>query len=484
MNSPIRRLAVVAFILFAVLLCSTTYIQAFAAPKLDADSRNSRTVIDELSRERGDITAGQTTLVSSVPSNDVFKFQRQYADPEVYAPVTGYYSLVYGASGIEGSESQLLAGTSDEQFYRRLSDIVSGRQRSGASVALTILPKVQQVAWNALGDQIGAVVALDPKTGNILAMVSKPSYDPNLLASHNRADVVANWNKLNADPKKPMVNRAIAGNLYPPGSTFKLVTSAAALESGTYKIDSLIPSPPVLSLPQTSKGLSNDNGESCGSGNHVTLLNALRISCNTAYGYLGMQLGGTALKAQADKFGFDQDLRIPLRVTPSTIPSNLNKPQEAQTAIGQYETRVTPLEMAMVSAAIANKGELMRPNLIAKVTADNLDVLDQPSPSSLGQAVSPETAAELTTMMEAVVQSGTGTNAQISGVKVAGKTGTAQNAVGAAPHAWFTAFAPADDPKVAVAVVVEHGGKAADEASGGRTAAPIAKAVIQAVLAG
>jgi peptidoglycan glycosyltransferase len=212
------------------------------------------------------------------------------------------------------------------------------------------------------------------------------------------------------------------------------------------------------------------------------MTNALRISCNTAFGYLGMQLGGAAVKTQADKFGFDQDLRIPLRVTPSTIPDNLNKPQEAQTGIGQFETRVTPLQVAMVSAAIANDGEVMRPNLVSKVVAANLDVLDQPTPQSLGRAISPETADQLTTMMTTVVESGTGKNAQIDGVAVAGKTGTAQHAAGAAPHAWFTAFAPADDPQVAVAVVVESGGTAGDEASGGRTAAPVAKAVIEAVL--
>lgn len=481
MNTPIRRVAVVAFVLFAMLLISTTMIQYVNAGTLNADGRNSRTLIDELSRERGTISAGDKTLVTSEPVDNVYKFQRTYADPAVYAPVTGYYSLVYGATGIEGAESQKLAGTSDEQFYRRLSDIVSGREPAGASVQLTIRPEVQQTAYDSLGSQRGAVVALDPKTGDILAMVSRPSYDPNVLASHDRAEVTAAWDELNADEGQPLVNRAISGDLYPPGSTFKVVTSAAALESGTYTEDTLLPGPAVLDLPQTSRGLSNDNGQACGSG-QVTLLNALRVSCNTAFGYLGMQLGGDALNSQANKFGFEQDLRIPMRVTPSTIPDDLNEPQEAQTAIGQYETRVTPLQMAMVAAGVANDGEVMRPQLIEKVVADNLDVLDEPSPSSLGRAVSPETAASLTTMMEAVVNSGTGTNAQISGVKVAGKTGTAQHATGQSPHAWFISFAPADDPQVAVAVVVENGGDAGDAASGGRTAAPIARAVMQAVM--
>jgi peptidoglycan glycosyltransferase len=482
MNTPIRRLGVVAFLLFAMLLVSSTWTQYVTAGRLNADSRNSRTLIDEISRERGPILAGQTTLVSSKPVEDVFKFQRTYDQSQVYAPVTGYYSLVYGATGIESAQSQLLSGTSDQQFYRRLADIVSGRQPVGATVELTIDPIVQQAAWDALGDQKGAVVALDPKTGNILALVSKPSYDPNVLASHDRSSVTAAWDALLADPDSPMTNRAIAGKLYPPGSVFKLVTAAAAIESGEYNENSVLPGPASLDLPQTSKNLPNSGGAPCGPNDEVSMTNALRISCNTAFGYLGMQLGGAAVKTQADKFGFDQDLRIPLRVTPSTIPDNLNKPQEAQTGIGQFETRVTPLQVAMVSAAIANDGEVMRPNLVSKVVAANLDVLDQPTPQSLGRAISPETADQLTTMMTTVVESGTGKNAQIDGVAVAGKTGTAQHAAGAAPHAWFTAFAPADDPQVAVAVVVESGGTAGDEASGGRTAAPVAKAVIEAVL--
>lgn len=482
MNTPIRRLSVVAFLLFAALLLSTTWIQAVRAGTLNADSRNSRTLIDELSRERGAIMAGDKTLVTSVPTDDVYKFQRTYSQPEVYAPVTGFYSLVYGATGIEGAQSQLLAGTSDQQFYRRLSDIASGRQRAGATVQLTIDPAVQQAAYDALGDQKGAVVALDPKTGNVLAMVSKPSFDPNLLASHDRPAVSRAWAELNADESKPLVNRAIAGNLYPPGSVFKVVTSAAALESGTYTQDSLLPGPPSLDLPQTNRTISNSGGGACGDG-QVTMLNALRVSCNTAYAHLGMELGGDAMKQQADKFGFDQDLRIPLKVTPSTVPSDLSPPQEAMTGIGQYETRVTPLQMAMVAATVANDGEVMRPNLVSKVVADDLDVLDEPRPSSLGRAMSPENAAQLTTMMEAVVDNGTGRNAQIGGVRVAGKTGTAQHATGASPHAWFISFAPTDDPQVAVAVVVENGGDSGDEASGGRTAAPIARAVIEAVLA-
>lgn len=483
MNTPLRRLSVVAFILFATLLASTTWIQFASAGDLRADSRNARTILAELSRERGPIVVGDDPVVTSVPVDDQYEFQRTYASGALYAPVTGFYSIVYGATGIEAAESRLLAGTADEQFLTRFADTISGREPRGATVELTIDAAVQQAAYDALGDQRGAVVALDPATGDVLAMVSKPSYDPQALASHDRAAVVSQWEALLADEGKPLTNRAIGGNLYPPGSVFKLVTAAAALESGAYQESSVLPGPAALDLPQTDRDLPNSGGRACGPNDETTLADALRVSCNTAFGFLGMELGGPALREQAERFGFGADLRIPLRVSPSTIPADLNPPQEAQTGIGQYETRVTPLQVAMVSAAIANGGELMQPNLVREVVAPDLDVLRSSSPTSMGEPISPETADALNRMMQEVVADGTGRAAQLDGVAVAGKTGTAQHAQGRPPHAWFTAFAPADDPQVAVAVVVESGGTAGDEASGGRTAAPIAKAVIEAVLA-
>lgn len=482
MNTPLRRLAVVAFALFASLLVSTTWTQYVSADDLSADSRNRRTILDELSRDRGPILAGDTEVAASVPVDDQYERQRTYPEGPLYAHVTGFFSLNFGATGIEGTESELLSGTADQQFYRRIGDLVQGREPKGATVELTIDPKVQQAARDALGDQRGAVVALDPSTGDVLAMVSSPSYDPNDLASHDTAAVSEQWNALLADETDPLVNRAIAGNLYPPGSVFKVVTAAAALESGTFTEDSVLPGPAVLDLPQTTVGLPNSGGGSCGGNDEVSLTNALRISCNTAFGFLGMELGGDAVREQSEAFGFGQELRIPLRVTRSSVPAELNEPQEAQVGIGQFDVRVTPLQVAMVSAAVANGGGVMRPNLIDEVVADDLEALVSPSPQSLGQAVSPETAAALNRMMVAVVEEGTGRAAKMDGVTVAGKTGTAQHAEGQSPHAWFTSFAPADNPQVAVAVVVEQGGSAGDEASGGRTAAPIAKAVMEAVI--
>ena len=482
MNKPIRRLSFVVALLFCTLLLSTTWIQFVTAKSLDDRPGNRRTLLESYSRERGAILVNGTPIAKSVPSKDELKYIRTYPQAKLYSQVTGFYSFTYGAGGgLEGSENSLLSGQSDKLFYRRVLDMVTGKVPSGASLELTINPKAQQAADAALGNQRGAVVALDIKTGAILAMVSHPQYDPTPLAGHNLDTVAASWKKLNADPTRPMVNRAIGGDLYPPGSTFKLITAAAALSSKKFTEESQIPGPAVLDLPLSTKNLPTDDHQPCGPGGKTTLTHALEISCNTAFGWLGLDLGGEALRAQAAKFGFGDSITVPMRVEPSVVPA-LNKPQTAQAAIGQYDVRVTPLQMAMVSAAIANKGTVMKPYLVKDSRNSNLDIISQTQPEQLSQAVSPEVAAALTRMMTTVVQSGTGTAAQIQGIEVAGKTGTAQNVPGGAPHAWFTAFAPAGDPRIAVAVVVEHGGNAGSEAFGGKVAAPIARQVMEAVL--
>ncbi|MEO8519371.1 MAG: penicillin-binding protein 2 [Dermatophilaceae bacterium] len=482
MNQPIRRLSFLVALLFGALLISTTWIQFVQAQTLDNRPGNRRTLLEGYARERGAILVDGAPVAKSVPTKDELKYVRIYPSGKLYSHVTGYYSFTYGAGGgLEGSEDPLLSGQSDKLFYRRVVDMLTGKVASGASLELTINAKAQQAADKALGNQRGAVVALDPSTGAILAMVSHPQYNPTVLSSHNLDAVSKAWKALNADPAQPMVNRAIAGDLYPPGSTFKLVTAAAALSSGRFTEESQIPGPARLDLPQTTISLPTDDLKPCGPGNKTSLTHALEISCNTAFGWLGLQLGADDLRAQAAKFGFGDALRVPMHVTPSTIPQ-LDVPQTALAAIGQYEVKVTPLQMAMVGAAIANKGIVMSPYLVKDTLNDHLDVIDRTQPTQLSQAISPDVAAALTRMMVTVVQSGTGTKAQISGVVVAGKTGTAQHGTGAAPHAWFVAFAPADHPTIAVAVVVEDGGNAGSEAFGGKVAAPIARQVIEAVL--
>ncbi|GAB3045696.1 peptidoglycan D,D-transpeptidase FtsI family protein [Sediminivirga luteola] len=489
MNKPLRHLALVALVMFALLFGSTSYVQYFSAQSLRDNPLNSRTLQQELGRERGPILLADGRVVaSSMPSeSSTYDYQRVYGgdgvDPAMYSAVTGFFSVVYGPSGLEQAENSMLAGTDDAMFYRNLTHYLTGQEPPGAAVQTTINPAVQEAAWNGMGGQRGAAVALDPRTGEVLAMVSTPGFDPNSLASHSHDTATQAYQELLGAESRPLYNRAIGGNLYPPGSTFKLITAAAALESGQYTPETELDAPTTLELPLTTATIRNAGGAVCGSGGRATLQHSLMVSCNTSFAAMGMELGDQALREQAEAFGFDEGFTMPLRVTASSFPDELNAPQLAQSSIGQYEVRATPMQMAMVAAGIANDGVVMQPNLVSSVVdSTSLDVISDPSPREMSRAVSPETAQQLTEMMTTVVESGTGTAAQIPGVDVAGKTGSAQHAQGAAPHAWFTAFAPADDPQIAVAVVVESGGDAGSEASGGRVAGPIAKAMIEAMV--
>jgi peptidoglycan glycosyltransferase len=482
-NTPIRKLGSVVTLLFALLFASCTWIQVLSAPSLNDRPDNVRTLYKEFSRERGPLLIAGDPVAESVPVDDAYSYLRKYPRGPQYSHLTGFYSVIFGATGMERAANDLLSGTAGQLFYRRLGDLLTGRQPSGASVELTIDPRAQRAAWDALGNQRGAVVALNPRTGAILAMVSKPSFDPDRLASHNAKSVRAAWEELNEDPTRPLENRAIEGRLYPPGSVFKLVTAAAALESGDYDPDSVLNAPNRLRLPQTRTYLPNYGGGSCGAGGKATLAQSLTISCNTAFGWLGLQLGDDAIREQAQRFGFGQKLSVPLTVTPSIFPDEVDQPQTALTAIGQSNVRVSPLQIAMVAAAIGNDGVVMRPQLIRTVrSGDQLEVIDKPRPERMSRALSRGNANRLTEMMVSVVQRGTGTRAQIPGRTVAGKTGTAEQGSGRSPNAWFTGFAPAEDPEVAVAVVIDDGGTLGEAASGGRLAAPVARAVMEAVL--
>lgn len=480
MNTPLRRLASVVVLMFVVLMGGGTWVQFVQAGELNNDPRNVRTLYREYGNARGPIVVGEDAVAVSTPVDDPFGYQRSYPAGELYAHVTGFYSVVYGRSGIERAMNTELNGSADSLFYTRLEDLVTGRQPQGAVVELTLDPVVQQAAWDALGDQRGAVVALDPTTGAILAMVSKPSFDPNVLAGHDTAAVNEAWEALEAAEGDPLQNRAIAYTTYPPGSTFKIITAAAALESGLTP-ESVVAAPEELDLPLTSRNLVNFGDVPCSPTGTQTLADAFRISCNTAFGQLGLDLGADALREQARAFGFDTPLSVPMNVTESHFPEQLDAPQTALSAIGQMDVRVTPLQVAMVSAAVANGGVQMQPYLVRSVRSQDLTVVSETEPTELRRAVSESTAASLRDMMLGVVESGSGQAAQIPGVAVAGKSGTAQTTTDAAPHAWFTAFAPAEAPQVAVAVIVENGGTLGSEATGGRVAAPIARAVIEAV---
>ena len=486
MNQPIRRMAVACLVLFLALLLNASYLQYFNAGDLNERADNRRVRDAEFSRKRGAILVGNSPIAQSLPSEDRFEYQRRYSAPFRYAHVSGFFSYLYGFSGVEASENQILSGSDPRLFVDRVVDMVSNKQPEGGSVSLTLDPRAQQAAYDgilALGaDTQAAVVALEPSTGRILAMVSNPSYDPNLLASHDIDAVKSAYDRLISAPGNPMFNRAIQ-ETYPPGSTFKLVTSAAALESGDYDADTLVPGGAALDLPQTDNTLPNDSGTDCG-GAEVTLTQALMVSCNVAFGALGLELGEEALAEQAEKFGFGQRYLAGLSgQAVSSFPDDAAGPLAAYSAIGQYEVRATPLQMALVAATIANNGQGMVPYLVDEVRAPDLSVLDKTSPAELpDQAMSGSTAGELTQMMVEVVDQGTGTTAQIPGIKVAGKTGTAQSAEDRAPYAWFVSFAPADNPQVAVAVLVQDAGVDRDAISGSGLAAPIAKSVMEAVI--
>lgn len=482
MNAPLRRVAVAVMVMFGLLLLNVNYLQAIRADDLRNNANNARVLIGQYERERGPIVVGGEQIARSVATDDALKYLRQYPGGADYAHVSGFYSLVYGGSAVEKAENDILAGNNLGVVTSQLTTFLTGGEVQGGSVVLTLDPAAQAAAVQGLNGKRGAVVAIEPATGRILAMASSPSYDPALLSSHDPAAIRAEYNRLVADPAEPLLNRAVARR-YPPGSIFKVVTLAAALSSGNYTLATSVPAPDELTLPLTTTTLRNFGGESCGDGVSTTLLEALRISCNTAFAQLGITLGADKLREQATAFGVGSALSVPFDVARSVFPNSPNAPQTAQSAIGQFDVALTPLQAAMIAAGIANNGEVMKPYLVQEVQGPDLQTLRRTTPEVLTRATTAEVAAQVRTAMEAVVASGSGTRAQIDGVRVAGKTGTAQNAPGKAPHAWFISFAPAQDPRVAVAVIVENGGTAGNEATGGAVAAPIARAVMQAVLA-
>lgn len=478
MNKPIRRVAFVAMVMFALLLGNVTYAVLFRQASLDANAQNRRTRDAEFAQDRGAILAtGKVPMAETTASDDRFRFQRVYPDDDLYSVVTGYYSYDHGRTGLENSYNTELAGSDDSLFVRRLVDLVTDSPQRGASVQTTIVPRVQKAATEALGNQRGAVVALDPKTGAVLAMVTSPGYDPNEIASHDIEAANKAWSRLAKDPDRPLANRA-AREIYPPGSTFKLVTAAAALEDGM-EPGSEVDSPDRLKLPGTETYLPNSTN--CG-GSTTTITNALRVSCNTAFATLGLELGQEKMLAQAQKFGFNARHLADLNGVASQYPDEMDAAQLALSSIGQYDVAASPLQMAMVTAGIANDGAVMDPYVVSMVQGPDLKPLATTKPTKLSQAMSAANAKELQEMMRVVVAEGTGSNAQISGVSVGGKTGTAQSDPSRKPFAWFTSFAPVDDPEVAVAVIVEDADIPREDIAGGRVAAPIARATMQAAL--
>jgi peptidoglycan glycosyltransferase len=480
-NRELKRVSIVVMLMFVTLLGSTSVVQAFQADNLSADPRNTRTLYDSYQVERGAILVKGEPIAQSMPADDDFKFLRTYTNPELYAPITGYIPINGQPTGLEFALNSELTGTSNSQFFDKISALVTGQDPKGAAVEVTIDPIAQQAAWDALGDYTGSVVVTEPATGRILAMVSKPGFNPNLLTVHNNAEVTASYDALVADPNDPLINRAI-NSLNPPGSIFKLVVTTAALESGNYTPESTFLNPSVYMAPGTTSVIENSSGGTCGAGETVTLATALRLSCNIPFAELGVQLGDTTIRETAEKFGFNSTHSIPMTVSKSTYPRGLDDPQTAQSAFGQFDVTATPLQMAMVSGAIANGGVVMAPNLVQEILAPNLSAIQTFEATELGRVMSEETAATITAMMVNGVQDGAASNARIDGVDVAGKTGTAQNGSTDPFTLWFTGFAPANDPQYAITVLVENGGGEGQTGFGNKLAAPVAKKVLEAVL--
>jgi len=354
-NTPVRRIAIAVMAMILLLMGNLTYVQVVKAGEYRDDPRNQRVLLAEYARKRGQISADGQVLASSVPTDDPLQYLRQYPDGPVYAPLTGYYSVIYGASGLERAADEVLNGSDDRLFVRRISDLVTGRDPSGGNVVLTIDPEVQRAAYDALTDKgyTGSVVALRPRTGEILAMVSTPSYDPNPLASHNNQTQKDAWAQLNDASPPQLTNRAISER-YPPGSTFKLIDVAAGLESGRYNPDTQLTAAPNITLQGTNTTLQNFNGNRCGGGETATLREALQRSCNTAFAEMAADLGEDAIREQAEAFGIGTaDQTIPLPVQPSTIGDIEDTAALQQSAIGQRDVALTPLQNAMVVAAIA-----------------------------------------------------------------------------------------------------------------------------------
>ncbi|MFF4588408.1 peptidoglycan D,D-transpeptidase FtsI family protein [Streptomyces sp. NPDC001388] len=485
MNKPLRRIAIFCGLLILTLLLRDNYLQYVKADSLASDTKNRRVNITRYSTPRGDIIVDGKAITGSVETSGDYKYKRTWTNGAMWAPVTGYSSQAFGANQLERLEDGILSGNDDRLFFRNTLDMITGKEKEGGSVVTTLNAAAQKAAYQGLGGKKGAVAAIEPSTGKILALVSTPSYDPSKFAGSSDADAKA-WNKVQKknDPDDPMLNRALR-ETYPPGSTFKVVTAAAALENGEVgDIDDKTDTPDPFPLPLSTTKLTNEHGE-C---ENASLRYALMVSCNTVFAKMADNVGNDKMIAQAEKFGFNEaELDTPVRAAESIYPED-NRPQNSLDGIGQGSNRATPLQMAMVASAVANDGKLMKPYMVDELKAPNLDTLEATKPQELSQAVSSETAQKLQKMMETVVDDpqGTGGKARIDGVKVGGKTGTAQHGLNNSekPYAWFISYAKLSDGSapVAVAVVVEDGAANRGDITGGGLAGPIARSVMKAVI--
>lgn len=482
MNQAIRNSWIVAIALFALLFGSISYVQFFAVDSLNANPNNQRQLVKSFCSDRGPILVDGQAIAESVSTNTDCKFQRKYNDPLLYAGLTGFFSKFSGQHGVESVMRDELTGNSDDALFDRIAQTFTGAQPQGRSVELTIDSEIQQLAYDMIPDGVGgSIVVMNPKTGAIIAMVSKPSYDTNLMATHDRAAFDASMAELVGIPGINLFGSSAYKQLYAPGSVFKIVDTAAALESGKYTKDSILPNPAAMTFPGIEYTLPNYANGQCYTQDKASFAFALENSCNTPFASIALDLGQDAITAQAEKFGFnDKSLTFPDSVVDSRFPGSkgeLDAPALAQSAIGQRDVLASPLQIAMMTAAIANGGKQMAPNLVKTIRTPDLKTVSSLTPEVLRQSTTPEIAAQITEWMVSVVDNGIASAAAVPGVQVAGKTGTAELGDGL-NNSVFTGFAPANDPEVVVSIVMPN----VDVATGAQLTSPNASKLFKAVL--
>lgn len=478
MNQAIRNTWIAVMLLFVLSLGSLSYVQFFAAKDLSENALNNRQLFKEFDLPRGAILVDGKPIAESVPSDGQFDYQRVYTDPELYSHLTGFYSLSNSSTQLESKMNDVLTGNSQDLFFDRMINLFTGKANEGASVELTIDGELQKYVYGLIPDGTrGTIIVSEPKTGNILAMASKPSYDTNLLAVHSSSKAADNMSKLlKVDGLSPYRNPAI-GNLTAPGSTFKIFDMVAALESGKYTADTMLDNPAKVTLPGTNTQLGNFYGGNCAAQTKATLAFIVAQSCNTPFVKMSQDLGAETYQDVTERFGFGQQVEIPMSVVPSVFPSELNAAQLGQSVIGQFDVKTTAMQMNMAAMGIANDGVIMEPNLIEQVIAPDLRVLSESKPKAFSTATTKDIADKVTDLMRGPVKSGTAVRAQVPGLDIAAKTGTSQIGGSDLVNSWITGFAPADDPQVAVTIVFEK----IDFKTGSSLTSPNMKKILEAV---
>jgi len=491
-NTSVRKIALAVTVAFIALFVNLQVVQVARSKSYSTDPRNPRKLLEELNVKRGEILAADGTVLaqSQATGDKTYPWRRVYPEKNLFGHITGYYtnSVFCGSAGLESSYDAYLSGRAPATSQNFVDQLL-GRKNPGNTIQITMDPKLQEIAKQALGDQRGAVAAIDPDTGAVLALYSSTTYDPNLITKPLGDGCIRPKTALENAKGNPLLFRATQER-YPPGSTFKIVTATAGLENGMTRYSSF-PNPRVLTLPQTNQVLRNFTGGVCPRGNPITMLNAFEVSCDTTFAQVALRIGIEKFTSVAERYGIDKNPDFDIATAKScmdavpggacNVPPQVPRPQTAYSGIGQFNVRMTALQMAVVAATVENNGRVPHPYLVQKILDPNNQVIRNTRPSLSGSIYSDATAAALRAMMIGVVKNGTGTVVGFPrNVEIGGKTGTAEVGIkGEPPDVWFVAWAP----HIAVAAIVENGGRLGRNATGGKVAGPITKALVVQVLA-